>query len=527
MSDEPKPQSPVTAQPPALGATAITKRFPGTEGDSLLNLETRDSGTVVYRPMSIFAVAAFVIAITYSAVIVIGAAVSVVQRMPWLIGGWSVIFPLLALVLAGVAWFEIQSSEGTRTGKRMAAWAAMLSIMVSLGYWAYYGATYYVVRNQAQAYCQEFFDKIKQGKLESAFIMAVAPTKRPQDNSSLRDVIEQRFNPMPLRADRSSGGLFNAFKQHMLTHVIVQGGKDVQIEPLGVASWEYKGPTGGYAILMRYRVNGPELGWEGIITLNSMEPVGKVKGGRQWAIAMKETTNNPSSLVLSEEGSRLLGLQRGSSRYFDEWQGRLRSMDKSDHVLAYLSTQEPATREGVLRDYRQSLPATAAAMVGCATSDGLSGLTASCAATFASETHLPNYDAFTRGAIVSLTPDFWAPHEELKTISLPAARMVFHGTADIPMGVMKIEPSKLAYWVREGDKIRFRHHVQMQVRMMLQGLEGDIILECPASWLQTGPTADGWRIAGIELSSMRTLPQMPSEEGGGAANRLELPKMEK
>jgi hypothetical protein len=399
----------------------------------------------------------------------------------------------------------------------MAAWAAMLSIMVSLGYWAYYGATYFVVCNQAQTYCQEFFEKVKQGKMESAFIMGIAPKGRPKENSSLRDEIEQRFNPMPARADKGGGGLFNMFKEHMLTHVIVQAGKDVKFEPLGVSSWEYKGPSGGYTLRMRYRVTGPDLGFEGIVTVNSSEPQGKAAGGRQWSIAFQETSNTPQNLIPSDEGGRLLGLQRGSASYFDEWQGWLRSMDKSDHVRAYLGTLDPAKREGIWKKYQESLPAAAAAMIGCSTSDGLNGLTVSCAATFASETHLPDYDAFSRGAIVKLTPDFWAPREELKLISLPAARSIFHTTADIPMGVLKVEPNKLAYWSREGDMIRFRHHVQLHIRPVLlpQALEGDIIIECPASWLETGPTLDGWRVAGIELSSMRTLPQGPPQQGGG------------
>jgi hypothetical protein len=526
MSDAPKPESPVRAQPPSQTPTGITKRFPGAESESVLDLQSRDRGDVVYRPVSIFAVAALIIAASYSAYIVIGAIVSVIQRMPWDVGGWSAIFPVLALVLAGIAWFEIQSSEGTRTGKRMAGWAAMLSIMVSLGYWAYYGATYFVVRNKAQAYCEEFFDKIQQGKLESAFIMAIQPKSRPKENSGLRDEIEFRHNPEPVQSGRG-GGLFNKFKEHLITYVITQGGKDVKFESLGVTSLEYKGPSTGYIIRFRYRITGPELGFEGLVTLNSTEPQGKETKGRQWTINMGETSNVPeTNLIPIGEGVNLLRLQRSGSTFLADWQNRLRSMGKLENVEAYLSTIDPAAREEIANKYRNSQPRAAAAMVGACASDGWSGLTASCAATFATETYLPNYDAFTRGEMVHMASDFWVPNERFRAMALPAAKALFHTTPDLPMGVLHIEPNKLGYWSREGDKLQFRHHVQIRVRSLPQAIEGDIITECPASFLQTRPKGDGWRVVGINLTNLRALPQPPAGQGGGDPGQMGIPGMD-
>jgi hypothetical protein len=492
-------------------------------------LESRDRGDIVYRPVSIFAIAAFFIAAGYSAYIVIGSVVSIFQRMPWIVGGWSAIFPVLAVVLAGLAWFEIQSSEGTRTGKRMAAWAVMLSIMVSLGYWAYYGATYFVVRNRAQVYCEEFFEKIKEGKLESAFIMALQPKQRPKsENSALRDEIEFRHNPEPLQGGKGGGGLFNMFKEHLITHVLRQGGKEVKVQSLGVVELDYKGPSTGYTVRMRYRLMGPELGFEGLVSLNSTEPQAKDTKGRQWTINMAETSNDlQTNLIPIGEGGYLLGLQRGAATYLTEWQARLRSMGKLDHVEAYLGSIEPAARDEIAKKYRDSQPRAAAAMVGCWASDTWSGLTASCAATFASDTNLPGYDAFTRGTMVQMSSDFWAPEEKSRLMTLPAARAVFHTTAEMPMGVFHIDPKKLGYWSREGsDSIRFRHHFQLRVRSLLQAIEGDIISECPASFLQTGPKGDGWRVVGLELTNLRALSRPPGGQEGGAPGMMGMPGME-
>jgi hypothetical protein len=538
MSDAPKPESSVKAEPQPAASTAITKRFPGTEDESLLNLESRDRGDTVYRPVSIFAVAALGIAACYATVIIFGALVAAIQREPWLIGGWHAVFPVLALVLAGVAWFEIQSSEGTRTGKRMAGWAAMLSIMVSLGYWAYYGATYIVVRNQAQAYCEEYFDKIKNGKLESAFIMAVAPKSRPKENSGLRDEIEHRFNPEPLQKGRG-GGMFNRFKEHLLTHVLIQGGKDVKVEPLGVASWDYKGAVGGYVLRVRYRLAGPELGFEGEVAINSMEPQGKASEGRQWSIALAETSNSRANLINYDDG-KLLWLQYAAAVNLNDWQSRLRSMGKPQNIDAYLSTMDAAAREGITADFRRVMPSAAIAMTGTWAGDGWTGLAGSCAATLASETRLPKYAEFTRGDLVQMAPDFWAPAlqakdkmlspEEVGELAHAAARSVFHTTADMPMGVFEFDPEKMGYWSHEANGvIRFRHHFQLRVRSpsLPQALEGDILSECPESFLETGPKPGGWRVVGVELTNLRTLPQMTPPGQGGGEGPPQIPGMGK
>src|SRR5262249_53140436 len=159
----------------------------------------------------------------YSLVVVGAAIVAAFQRMPLLMGGWTAVFPVVAVVLALIGWMQVQASEGTRTGKQLAVWAITLSIVVSAVYWAYYAATYFVIRRDAQAYCRQFFDKIKEGKLESAFIMTVAPKQRPREDASLRDAIENRYNMDPGQ-DRPGGGYFNLFKQHLLIHMVRQGG---------------------------------------------------------------------------------------------------------------------------------------------------------------------------------------------------------------------------------------------------------------------------------------------------------------
>jgi hypothetical protein len=380
-----------------------------------------------------------------------------------------------------------------------------------------------VIRRDSQKFCLEYFDKIKEGKLESAYIMTVQPKSRPREDSTLRDEIENRFNPESGRSQQS--GLFNMFKEHLLTHVIIQGGKDVVVEPLGVASWEYTGAGGGYVVRDRVRVVTPELSFEGVITIKSTEPQGKSTKGREWSISLPETSNNPTNITPLEDGRPLVGLQRSAGTFISEWQGRLRSMAKADHVEAFLGTLEPTERATTAEKFRKSLPSAAAAMIGSGASDGWSGLTAACGSTLASEENLPGYADFYSGKLVKLVPDFWAPtdtkhpFEEVRDMTLAAARSVFHTTADMPMGVLHVDPGKLAFWSRHGDKIRFRHHMQLRVRTLPTAIEGEIVAECPAGWLTTGPTPEGWRIVEMDLMSLRAIPQIgPAAGGRGPGN---------
>jgi hypothetical protein len=60
-----------------------------------------------------------------------------------------------------------------------------------------------------------------------------------------------------------------------------------------------------------------------------------------------------------------------------------------------------------------------------------------------------------------------------------------------------------------------------------QALEGDIISECPENFLETGPKPGGWRIVGVELTNLRTLPQMTPPGQGGGEGPPQIPGMGK
>src|SRR5262249_61880267 len=112
MADAPKTESPVTASPPATSPTGVTRRFPAPDDVTAAALLSGEQSDVVYRPLSTAAVAGFSIAALYTVVMVVGAIVSWIGGTPWLVGGWSMLFPVIAAGLCLAGWFTVQTSEG-------------------------------------------------------------------------------------------------------------------------------------------------------------------------------------------------------------------------------------------------------------------------------------------------------------------------------------------------------------------------------------------------------------------------------
>jgi hypothetical protein len=73
-----------------------------------------------YRPLSGLALAGFALAVVYSAVIGIYAVMALIAGVPVFLPPWALIFPLIALALAGAARRQIRLSEGSRSGLALA-----------------------------------------------------------------------------------------------------------------------------------------------------------------------------------------------------------------------------------------------------------------------------------------------------------------------------------------------------------------------------------------------------------------------
>ena len=75
-----------------------------------------DKAPKSYSSLSLLALGGLAVAVGYAAVVLVGAAVALFYRMPWILPTWSLAVPLAAVVLCWAARVQIRNSEGALTG---------------------------------------------------------------------------------------------------------------------------------------------------------------------------------------------------------------------------------------------------------------------------------------------------------------------------------------------------------------------------------------------------------------------------
>src|SRR5207245_2521956 len=155
-------------------------------------------------------------------------------------------------------WVQVRRSEGTLGGRKLAVAAASICALVGLVYWSYYLATFLAMRQRADAEGRKFLAEVSKGNLDTGYWYTLDPERRPnlpanpESDLAFHQMLEVRFNSLTDPAlIRLSG-----FEQRDEVHVLQQIGKDVQIESLGITSWDFKGE--GYILSQAYRLSGPE-----------------------------------------------------------------------------------------------------------------------------------------------------------------------------------------------------------------------------------------------------------------------------
>ena len=75
-----------------------------------------DEAPKSYSSLSLLALGGLAVAVVYALVVLVGAAVALFDRMPWILPTWSLAVPVAAVVLCWAARVQIQNSEGALTG---------------------------------------------------------------------------------------------------------------------------------------------------------------------------------------------------------------------------------------------------------------------------------------------------------------------------------------------------------------------------------------------------------------------------
>src|SRR5207302_1042699 len=196
---------------------------------------------VVYRRISGFAIASLTIGVLFLLLLAILGAWGLRDQAPVILAVYMQILPIVGAGLAVTAMFLIRNSEGTLTGRKLAAWGLGTCIIGIVGYWAYSTAMQLAVANQADTFTRNWFKKILAGELNAAFLDTQDPAARQKANPNNSKEIQMRFLMAlpPARGGQQRGPLVT-FRENDIVRILRQGGDATQIKSKGIRELEYK-----------------------------------------------------------------------------------------------------------------------------------------------------------------------------------------------------------------------------------------------------------------------------------------------
>lgn len=424
-----------------------------------------DEAPRAYSSLSLLAVAGLAVAAVYGLIVVVGAAVALFNRTPWILPLWSLAAPLAAALVCWAARVRIQNSEGALTGTRLTAAGLWLSLGVGLLYGAYYAACYLSIAQMAAAVGDGWFDDIKNDRIDRAFLLTLPPP-RPAADDNLRARLELDY-------DRGSNGAgpFTDFRQSEIVRQMEQGGAAVQVQCLGVKEWGYT--AGGYQVQLAYRVSTPLMVSEMGLTVVGVEGTDDA-GGRQWYVKNPQPTLTPE---LTDEGRRM-SARMATAREFA--QGWLHKVGDWQWEQAYLDTLPPEERR------RQ------AAERGSKFAEGLK--------------------AFREGAFVRAeAPTFWTADPDTGAKISAGVKGLFGRGGESPDRLTM--PLKMPTYRQEGGQVRFGFDIAIPLPPQYM-VQGRLMVAADAT---VEPKADDWRVESLDLISGKSAGGSPggmSRPGG-------------
>src|SRR5690348_7426840 len=111
MGDTPDRAHDVSAEPTPAGAPP--DRPAPTAVTPALAVMPSAEAPEPYQPLSLLAIAGFVLCLLYALVVIGGGVVALINHTPWLLPLWTLLLPVAGVTLALVARGRIQTSEGT------------------------------------------------------------------------------------------------------------------------------------------------------------------------------------------------------------------------------------------------------------------------------------------------------------------------------------------------------------------------------------------------------------------------------
>jgi hypothetical protein len=360
---------------------------------------------------------------------------------PWLLWDWTMLVPLAAAALSWVALGRIRASEGTLSGAALCAWGIGLSLFFGVIYAAYRTATSLAVRRQADGFVQDWLGQLKQGNVDKAFLQTV--TTSPPNVT--RESLEVQYNNPPPPAQT---GAFSQFSLSDYVRLIRQAGPEARVQLLN-SSWDYE--QGGYVVQLKYKVDTPVASFPLDVTVKGVEGRGKEFRGRQWQVVSGATGVPGRSFTFTDAGKALMEQSVSGRAFAQKWLGKLAPQDGNGR------------------------------------------------------------DDFPAGLV--RTDDFWAIPKFRDEI-IEGVRAAFRPKGASP-ATISLLPVPVPAWTREGDRLRLFCDIQIllrdpQTRAPRFVAEGQLVVEGEAPPGAAPPAS--WRVERLDLIRGRTAPTGPGAQ---------------
>jgi hypothetical protein len=415
-----------------------------------------------YRPLSLLALAGLAVGVLCGAVVLFGGLFALLSGSPWLLPGWSALFPLAGAGLSLAGLLRVRRSEGTVGGGRLARWGVVVSVLAGAGYWAYYGTLLFALGREGQQVGLAFLTHLKDGDVPAAFRLTIRPVERPPEGPDLPDVLEERFNGV---TRRNPQGDLTAFAETECVGALGRFGPATKIDPLGVEDWAYA--EGGYHLKLLYRAESPAMVAELVVTVEGK--VDEKSGARRWRVVREKTSlKDAAALEANAEWKRTAAAAR-SSRDFAEKQF-VRLLQEGKREEAFLCTR-PAAERARLRE--------------------------------AAGAALPGFDDFLAGGLVHAEPGRYRAPKEIRAETIALVRKAFGPEGESLAAGLAPDYRVVAPPLRrEGDLYVVEHDFAFRVPPKPAHflIEGRIVVEGDAAEADRGSMLV-WRVREVDLVS--------------------------
>jgi hypothetical protein len=421
-----------------------------------------------YRPLSLLAIAGFVVAAVFTAGLALFVVVSFFMRSS-AIQVWLLAIPVLAALLSWAGRLKIQASEDTLSGLALTRWGIGLSLVVGLIYAAYCGGTYWAIRQQASNAAFQFLDKLRNEDVEGAYALTLR--SRPASGPDLRATLE---NLQAGPDSRGAGSEFAQFQQVHWVRCLQYSSPKAEIEQVGVGEWKDLG--GGHQLAVTFRVTSEVASFNMTVTVGSWEAKGRV-----WGVDLRSCT--ASELNMSSAGETLLRRAEAARSFANDWLSKVAERKEEE---VYLSLFFDDQRKAASERFKKSKDAGQPTLAEWA------------------------------GLVRAEAPTFWADPSKRDEVVDEVKKVFQCGDA----GPFKLSPMRVQVptWSEDKDFLRFGIDFQLMLQKHPFMAEGRIIVEAELANINAPKP---WRIHSVELVRAKTAPA--GGPGGAGGMRAPLP----